>query len=324
MRNSIEEFYRQKEYYNKINNSFSKRLCYHVGYDAGLHSEVDAMMQMMLFCYKHEIKFILYADDANFSSGHGWEEFFLPFCEMAHEKENMYANKRHPRKIKIIIKHPFMVLKEYIGERKLRKKYDYLTQDLFDYAIKLKNKVSTTEIIEWPEFNVKGVTFDQFGKLANLALHYNEKTTKEIEARIEELNLPSNYYSIQFRKGDKITEYKEEELNTVGQAVKNIEKNNFDVKDIFVMADDYRQIYELKRLKPEWNIYTLTREDERGYKNREFNSKPWEFKRKEMIKLFSMIEICMNSDMHFGNKQSCVDNYIHSIREDKGYFSIWE
>lgn len=86
------------EHYRQVNDSFTKSLIYHVGCNAGFHSEVDAMMQCMLYCYKNRIKFILYADDANWANGRGWECFFEPFCEMNHNPLNHWFNLRRKKK----------------------------------------------------------------------------------------------------------------------------------------------------------------------------------------------------------------------------------
>ncbi len=61
--------------YNEVNNSFGKKLIFHVGIEAGFYSEINGMLTAMFYCYVHKIKFILYADDANFTGGNGWEEF---------------------------------------------------------------------------------------------------------------------------------------------------------------------------------------------------------------------------------------------------------
>lgn len=67
--------------YNKINNSFTKTVVYHVGVAAGFHSEVDAMMQCMLYCYVKKIKFVLYADDANFAGAMDGMSFLNHFVK---------------------------------------------------------------------------------------------------------------------------------------------------------------------------------------------------------------------------------------------------
>ena len=51
---------------------------------------------------------------------------------------------------------------------------------------------------------------------------------------------------------------------------------------------------------------------------------PWNEKRKDMIKLFAMVEICLASYIHFGDEQACVNNYIKSLKSNESYYSIWE
>lgn len=62
-----------------------------MGFGAGLFSELDSMMEHMLFCFENHIRFEIYADDANFSKagGMGWEELFEPFCPINHDKLNI-------------------------------------------------------------------------------------------------------------------------------------------------------------------------------------------------------------------------------------------
>ena len=60
---SDEQFERLKDRYNEINNSFRETAIYRVGESQGFHSEVDAMMQSMLYCYHNKIKFVLYLQE---------------------------------------------------------------------------------------------------------------------------------------------------------------------------------------------------------------------------------------------------------------------
>lgn len=58
---------------------------YHIGVDCGLFVEMNYMINAMLYCLSQRIRFQLYSDDANFGTGIGWTEYFLPFCEEVHE-----------------------------------------------------------------------------------------------------------------------------------------------------------------------------------------------------------------------------------------------
>lgn len=301
--------------YNKINDSFDTKLIYHVGSYAGFHSEVDAMMQCMLYCYKHKIKFILYADDANFAGGHGWEEFFEPFCELNHDSLNSKYNVRYYESNPIL--KPFQI----IGSNKLKKRngIDLLTQDIFKTAI--NKSISTTEIIEWPELDINGPTFTEFGKIADFALKFNEKTKKEVDSIIKSLNLPKHFYSVQLRGGDKLEEKGVvNDINVVAKRILSYKKN---IDNLFVFSDDYRYVEEIKKQLPNTNIITLCDQNDIGYDNVKFNKTDWTYKRNKMINLFAMIEICFMSDIHFGNNTSCVNNYISSIRNDDEVINIW-
>ena len=48
---------------------------------------------------------------------------------------------------------------------------------------------------------------------------------------------------------------------------------------------------KIRELRPEWELYTLTGEEERGYYNEAFNRQDWEFRRKNLIKLLVIVEL---------------------------------
>lgn len=301
--------------YNDTNNSFSKKLIYHVGSYAGFHSEVDAMMQCMLYCFKHEIKFILYADDANFAGGNGWLEFFEPFCEMNHDNLNKRFN------IRFYSNNPIIKTIEKIGTKilKSRNNVDYLTQDIFRTAI--SKKTSTTEQIVWPDLGINGPTFTEFGKISDFALRYNEKTKNEVSNIIDSLHLPEIFYSVQLRGGDKLGEKGAvNNINTVANRIKSYGGN---IENLFVFSDDYRYVEQIEKLLPDTKIYTLCDKNDSGYDNTKFNNTDWAYKRNKMLSLFAMIDICFKSKIHFGNNTSCINNYISSIRSNNEVCNVW-
>ena len=64
--------------YRKVNDSFRRRLVYHVGVDCGFFVELNFMLNAMLYCLDHGLRFQLYSEDANFGTGTGWTEYFVP------------------------------------------------------------------------------------------------------------------------------------------------------------------------------------------------------------------------------------------------------
>ena len=67
--------------YRMYNSSFRRKFVYRLGGSAGFFSEYNNMVLAILYCIVNRIQFVLESEEANFSSGKGWTEFFLPFCK---------------------------------------------------------------------------------------------------------------------------------------------------------------------------------------------------------------------------------------------------
>ena len=300
--------------YNSVNNSFKKKLIFHVGTGAGFYSEINGMLCAMLYCYVHKIKFILYADDATFAGG-GWSEFFMPFCSQNHDKLNHKCNvkSRYGEK-----KEPFYCLKRKL--LKVRNGVDYLTDDIFGKACLGSYSQEITYAL-WNDFGIDGDINKEFVKLRDVALRYNSKTFAQIKEKIKGIHLPAHYCSIQLRGGDKSFEVSNRmDVNCVIDRIKRME---IKIDNIFIFTDEFSYIEKIREKCPEWNIYTLTKESEHGYYNVDFQKLSWVKKRREMIKLFAMVEICIHSDLHFGCEVACVNDYIKNIKIPEKYIAIW-
>ncbi len=312
-----EELETKKKEYRRMNEAFRKRLIFHVGFGGGLYSELDSMMEFMLFCYQHRIRFELYADDANFSKpgGMGWEELFEPFCPINHDPLNRKANYRPTDYLSQIRPHRLWT-KGYYYPRKLKRRTgaDYLTQDVWCMCI--SDEFKKSEII-WPLFGMDGTCETEFAKLSSVAICPKPEIRRQMDELIAGLNLPEHYISMQVRGGDKYLEY--DELVEADAFIEKVGQLKLETKNVFVFTDDYRNVTYLKEKCPQWNIMTLTREDERGYFNSEFNQQDWEFRKANLIKLLAIIEVCVKADLHIGSNQSCVDMYLRSMKGERSY-----
>ena len=90
--------------YRRVNESFRRRMVYHVGVDCGFFVEMNYMINAMLYCLARRIRFQLYSDDANYGTGVGWTEYFLPFCEEVHEPFHRLYNFHRPPSWRRILK----------------------------------------------------------------------------------------------------------------------------------------------------------------------------------------------------------------------------
>ena len=196
----------------------------------------------------------------------------------------------------------------------------YLTSDIFGKAC-LGEYSKECTYAKWTELGIDGYIGNEFVKLRDVGLKYNRKTFMEIKEKIAGIHLPAQYCSVQFRGGDKTLEVVRP--MDVDCVIDRMKGSGIKIKDCFIFTDDFHYVEDVKRKCPEWNVYTLTKENEHGYVNSAFQRISWSLRRKEMIKLFAMTEICIHSSLHFGCEITCVNDYIKRIKPTTEYKPIW-
>ena len=294
--------------YTRVNDAFPQSVVFRVGSGAGFFSEVGGMIVSMMYCYHHKIRFTIFAD--TFAGPEGWESFFEPFCPNKHNRLNARWNGREALGDGIKQRLLLQTLKRTNGA-------ELLTSDVF---WKANGEFKTSTVVDWPEFDIHGTTWPEYHKLFPLAMRFNAETRAAVDAVKARVPLPRPTYSIHIRSGDKITE--QSELLTVPFCIEQIESTKPDVQNLFVLTDDYTNIEELRRLRPAWNVLTLTSPEERGYWNAEFFAMPWEQRRENLITFFAIVEICVESDFHFGCEHSNISHIIRAVRRPEEYAAL--
>lgn len=300
----MQEFDNIVDTYRRINGSYDKSLVFHAGLDAGFFCEYGNMIMMMLYCLENKITFKMYSTDANFGCDKGWEDYFIPFCEEVYDSFHHRYN-RHPSSswkntlklchkaknfaaLKWKLKSDFLVLRSRKYYR--TNDFNFLTHDLLS-KMAIKNRFYNI-----PEININGGYIQAYNRLFDLTWRFNDFTKKEIEKLITILNLPKNYISCQIRGGDKNIEF---DLLSTDLYAKRLRKIS-NIKDVFVLTDDYRILNNLSTLLPEYNLYTLCRQEENGYFNQSFSKMESSEKRTRMIRFFASMEILYRSDLFLG------------------------
>ncbi len=290
--------------YQTLNNSFKKTLIYRTGIDAGFFSEYSGMVNAMLFCLQHKLKFKLYSDGANYSTEKGWTDYFQPFCEEVgdkfHGKYNLYRTpsltktlKQHPQLFLRMLKWKIKVTpKHFIGALCSLLKYREHTLLNKDIRFKLYDEKRIL-----PELNLNGDYLNDYRQIINVSWHFNKGTQEEVNALSQQLQLPDKYMACQIRGGDKITET---DLISPEHYVKQFKKQQ-GIKDVFVLTDDYRIFQHLKDNYPEFRWHTLCTPEENGYVNSAFTKTDKNKKRAQLIRLFTSIEILTRSTFFIGS-----------------------
>lgn len=125
----------------------------------------------------------------------------------------------------------------------------------------------------------------------------NEVTGRECRHLADNLQLPQEYVGCQIRGGDKVTETN---LLPAEYYIRLI-KQKTDLRDVFVLTDDYRIFRQVQSLAPDIRWYTLCDSGEKGYVNSAFTQTTKELKQKQMTRFLSSIQVLMNASIFTGS-----------------------
>ena len=276
------------EKYKQLNENFNRKLIHHFGTGNGFYSELNSLLFSTLFCLQNRIRLELYSKDAPFTFGHGWTEFFKPFCPEFH---NDFIGKR--------------ISRDYINDNN-NKRICYI------YKILTRNDILND--IYWfcrsgwfehnhfyiPELDIDGDIRHAMKIIIPIVYRFNNKYTSLIDKLIKDLHLPNEYISLHVRAGDKITE---RSLITP-QAYIDKAKLYSNCHNIFIATDDYHIYEKLRDNNPDYNFYTTTSPEETGYDQNIFIKSSEESIRRNLIEMFASIQIFLNSKLFIGTYSS--------------------
>ena len=303
--------------YQRVNESFGRRMVYHVGVDCGFFVEMNYMVNAMLYCLAHHIKFQLYSADANFGTGVGWNEYFLPFCEEVHEafhqKYNYHRLPSWPRIMKLCRRQKSLgplawkikkTMKTFIGRWMAYKAY----REKVLFAQDVPNE--SEQIYKIPELGIDGDYMSTFALLARMVWRLHPDMRQKVEACKTGLSLPSFYSGVQIRGGDK-----ESETRFIdGKAI--IRKLNLhDGECLFVLTDDYRLFLKAKEDFPQLRLLTLCQEDETGYHHKRFCQEETQSKKNAISRLIISIDLLLSCSSFVGSITTGPSVFIMKLRQ---------
>ncbi len=299
--------------YNKLNNSFNKKLVFHLGAGAGFFSEYNNMILAMLYCLNEKIKFSIYSCNANFKKEKGWTDYFLPFCEEDHNRYHSKYNRRMPifgLQKRFLIADKFNKLIDPVKKAVIKRMYFenssvnyYFTYELWN---KFHNQKMESIFFNIPELSIKGNLREATSKLVKMTWRFNEPTKVEVEQLIRKLNLPEEYIGFHMRRGDKEIEC---EIRSIHEYIEKA-KLLTTIRNAFILTDDFGIIQDLVVEYPQWTFYTLCNQNEKGYFHEDFMKMATDFKNENQIRLFASIEILASAKIFIGTYSSNPGMYL--------------
>ena len=282
--------------YNELNNSFDRKLTFHLGAEAGFFSEINNMVLAIIYCLDNKIKFTLYSKQGNISYSKGWNDFFIPFCDQT----ELFLHERYNRRtyqVKKGKKVPPYLLKILTGN-------DLLTQDIWD---SFRSKKFTSKEFTIPELDLEKASLLETSKtIISMIWRYQKGAEKIIANFKNSILLPQNYISIHIRSGDKSLETNTYSINKYMAKAQSLSLP----KNAFILTDDYSIIENLRIQYSDWSFLSLCNVSERGYIHSEFNKKTKHERYLQHLKLLASIDICAESDHFIGTYSSNPGMYL--------------
>jgi hypothetical protein len=276
--------------YRRLNESYNKKLYFHLGVNAGFFSEFNNMLLSMLYCLDNGIQFILYSADANFRINRGWSDFFEPFCsetedEFHHENNYRWFNATRS------LQRPRL----YFEKR--RRGIDFLTHDLWR---RYKSDFFARKRFFFPELGIEGGVLDATRVLHSIVWRYNDETRRKVESLKAAISLPESYLGIHIRSGDKVIEHQVFDAEPYVRKAASLSP----LRSAFVLTDEYSVFARLCADFPDWSFRTNCLPEERGYFHEEYQKLSPEAKAELLVKLFAAMDILAGAEHFIGTFSS--------------------
>jgi len=308
--------------YQRVNKSFSKKLIFHFGTGSGFFSEYNNMLKAMAYCLQNNIQFVLYSADATFRFQKGWQDFFLPFTDEVTDSFHSQYNKRflkhsitrsfrrYLRGILVTIKFRktyghllqyYRFYREPQDVKNLKKQYgiDYFTYDLWSSF----QEMNLEKSVVVPGF-FEGTTADLMKSLDKIIWRFNDAISVELDGLKQMLKLPTSYFGMQIRGGDKFMENSVLDYNLYFQTLISKQSSYPTLSSVFVLTDDYRIIENVRLNYPQFDVYTLCTPAELGYFNESFIAETDVERKTKMVRLLAAIEILAHAAFFIGTQSA--------------------
>lgn len=293
------------ERYRLLNESFSQKLVWRIGQQAGFFAEYSALLCAMIYCLDHRLQLQIYSADANFGTRKGWTDYFHPFCKEVsdafHQKYNVGAAPAwcHLWKVAWQERRPQLLLwklHQLITGRKGRR----MAHRCYGEKVLLSDSVKPdySKTYAFPELDINGGFIDAFRAMAAITWHLNEETQQDIDRLTAELHLQGKaYVGCQVRGGDKVTESALIGPEEIARWVTTLNEG----QPVVVLTDDYRLFQDLQQRAPATQWLTLCTPDQRGYVNSSFTQTSAEEKREKMVRFMATMQLLMDCRLFVGS-----------------------
>ena len=288
--------------YRLLNSSFRKTMIFHLGIDAGFFTEYTYMLHAMLYCLNTR-----YSSSSipTMPTSVGRKVGQTVSSPSVRKCTKRFTTPTTPTAcLRGSIDEGQEIAQDQTDEMETESTCKNITGETLAFLTYKKPvllnchlKFDPNQHFHIPELGIDGDYLHAFRKMTEITWKLNEVTGRECRHLADNLQLPQEYVGCQIRGGDKVTETN---LLPAEYYIRLI-KQKTDLRDVFVLTDDYRIFRQVQSLAPDIRWYTLCDSGEKGYVNSAFTQTTKELKQKQMTRFLSSIQVLMNASIFTGS-----------------------
>ena len=303
------ELKKYKLNFKKLNNSFEEELIFPLT-NRGFYSEINNLVLAALYCSVHKINIKI--SSRNWVAGQ-WSDYFNPIIE----------------EYKGIIPVPTFSVFFIRRREKLFEFYhkNLKKRQLVQYNIwsKIGNKTFTESYFNIPELGINGDIFHAKKRMMSILFDINSTVNNELRGFMKQHNtFIKDSCGIHVRRGDKVFEkHKEADFISLSDFVNKATTVAPELNKFTICTDDYDVIEEFKEEFPQFDFFTLCKNTNRGYSQKEYNSITDKKKiYNEVLDLLKDSYLLTHSKVFIGSYSSNISRFLVLQRDDINCYSM--
>lgn len=303
------ELKKHKSNFKKLNNSFEEELIYPLT-NRGFYSEINNLVLAALYCSVNRIK--IRVSSKNWVAGE-WTDYFNPVIEEYHglipiPTTSVFFIRRRE--------------KLYEFYHKNLKKRQLIQNNVWN---KMRDKAFTKNYFNIPELGIDGDIFHAKKRMMSILFDINNTVNNQLECFMEQHNtFIKNSCGIHVRRGDKVFgKHKEANFVSLSDFVNKATAVAPELNKFTICTDDFEVIEEFKKEFPQFELFTLCKNTNRGYSQKEYNSITDKKKiYNEVIDLLKDSYLLTHSNVFIGSYSSNISRFLVLQRDNINCYSM--
>lgn len=281
----------------------------------GFFSEFDFMLVAILHCMMTDKQFALSSTHSPHFGPAGWTTFFEPFCADVKSPLLHLLDDRSwdgPGLLPSLLARARRSLLLHLARPLLYPRFESVVEH-WD-ALRALSQQGTVELA------IAGRPSPVSLRDALRAIHaevwrFNAATRSHVDATTASLDLPERYAALHIRRGDKSIDLPHCAEETYIERLEHVSA----LTDVYVFTDDYDCIDTVRRLRPQWRVWSLCPEQMHGYVHRQFIRRPRQEIAEATMRLLAEMEILRAAQVFVGTFSSGPGEYQGIARANHTY-----